>query len=270
MVTRRERVSAANIADFKDVDAANAGALIAYLDAIAERSSDGKRNSFKSQRLQTGMSVLDAGCGTGDDVRAIAEIVGAAGAVVGVDSSSAMIAEATSRGVPPNARFVQARVEVLPFPSESFDACRAERLFQHVTDPDAAAAELKRVMRPGGTVLAFDPDWETIVIRGGDIRTTQRILRAFRTHIANPKAGRLLEEAFRRASFRSVVSSRTYFQADFERAYDLVLGSALDCALRDGVVAKEEARAWISSLMEAESRADFFFAVVSVATLASG
>jgi ubiquinone/menaquinone biosynthesis C-methylase UbiE len=215
------------------------------------------------------MSVLDAGCGTGDDVRAMAEIAGVTGQVVGVDASSAMIAEAISRGVPANVRFVQSRVEELPFRSGSFHACRAERLFQHLADADAAAFELRRVLLPGGSLLAFDPDWETIVIRGADPATTRRILNAFRNHTANPRVGRVVAAALRRANFRSIVSSRTYFHADFARAYDLVLHSALDCARRDGVVSAEEAAEWIAALQNAEHHSDFFFAVVSVATLAS-
>ena len=47
--------------------------------------------------LAPGRRVLDVGCGTGDDVREMAGLVGAAGLVVGIDNSQAMIAVARQR-----------------------------------------------------------------------------------------------------------------------------------------------------------------------------
>src|SRR5215831_19201759 len=50
-----------------------------------------------SAALNAGDSVLDVGCGTGDDVREIARLVGTKGRVVGIDPSEAMIAESKRR-----------------------------------------------------------------------------------------------------------------------------------------------------------------------------
>src|SRR4051794_22281151 len=48
-------------------------------------------------RLEPGMRVLEIGCGTGDDSRALAGLVGPAGEVVGIDASEAMIGVARRR-----------------------------------------------------------------------------------------------------------------------------------------------------------------------------
>ena len=88
---------------FNDADAADGRALIEYLDNAARNSAQTKAATYAAQHLSPGMRVLDAGCGTGDDVRAIAEIVGANGHVTGIDSSRTMIEEARARGVPANA-----------------------------------------------------------------------------------------------------------------------------------------------------------------------
>ena len=75
--------------------------------------------------------MLDVGCGTGDDVRAIAEIVGALGHVVGIDPSTAMIDESNARGLPSNATFGVGSAYTLPHADGSFDAVRADRVMQH-------------------------------------------------------------------------------------------------------------------------------------------
>ncbi len=150
-----------------DADAADGPALIRYLDNAARNSAEAKAATFAAQRLSAGMRVLDAGCGTGDDVRAIAEIVGPAGHAAGVDSSRTMIEEACARGVPSNAAFVSADAGALPFADGAFDAVRAERLFQHLAAPQPAANELRRVLVPGGTALLLDQDWESLAIAGG-------------------------------------------------------------------------------------------------------
>jgi ubiquinone/menaquinone biosynthesis C-methylase UbiE len=73
--------------------------LIQFLDASRRNDmlAQGKQWSFEQFRLAAGQSVLDVGCGTGDDVAATAGAVGPSGRAVGLDSSEAMISEAASR-----------------------------------------------------------------------------------------------------------------------------------------------------------------------------
>src|SRR5579872_219441 len=179
-----------SLADFTNADASNPSALIAYLDAVSRAGVEDKRKTYEAQRLATGMRVLDVGCGTGDDVRAIAEIVGPSGKVVGIDTSVAMIAEARKRGVPENVEFVRGCADALPFEANAFDACRAERVFLHLRNPDAAASELQRVLRDGGSAFLLDPDWEALLIGSADMDVTRRITRALADRFANPWAGR--------------------------------------------------------------------------------
>ena len=215
------------------------------------------------------MSVLDVGCGTGDDVRAIAEIVGDGGAVRGVDSSAAMIAEAQKRGVPPNVEFLRADARRLPFPAATYDAIRAERLFQHLSDAQAAAAELRRVSREGARAFVIDPDWDSLIVGGTEPELTRRITRALSERLTNPWAGRNARHLLRRAGFRSVVSSPISASPALAPAYDLFLSSAIDAAIEAKLVSTEEAARWLEALTDAERRGEFFCAVMSVATLAT-
>jgi ubiquinone/menaquinone biosynthesis C-methylase UbiE len=258
-----------SIADFSDVDASNVSALIDYLDAVWSIGAEDKRKTYAAQHLAAGMRVLDLGCGTGDDVRAIAEIVGPNGKVVGVDSSAAMVAEARKRGVPKNVDFVRASADALPFEAKTFDACRAERVFLHLRNPNDAACELRRVLRDGGSAFLLDPDWEALLIGGAGIDVTRRITRALANRFANPWAGRNAVPTLRRAGFHSAIATPVVSVQTLPAAHDLFLSSALDYAISSGAVTSEEASAWLRSLLEADRRREFFCGVVSVAALAT-
>jgi ubiquinone/menaquinone biosynthesis C-methylase UbiE len=85
---------------FRDVDKAeDASRFVCSLDTekANEIVQTFKNLSFELLSIQEGHHILDVGCGTGDDVMAIAKIVGDRGQVVGVDSSKAMITEARRR-----------------------------------------------------------------------------------------------------------------------------------------------------------------------------
>ena len=96
--------------------------------------------------------VLDVGCGTGLDALALS--------ATGVDRSRAMCDRARSRG----ADVAVADATMLPFAEASFAGVRADRVFQHLEDPEAGLAELVRVTRPGGRVVIADPDQDTLLI----------------------------------------------------------------------------------------------------------
>jgi len=91
------------------------------------------------------MCIRDRGCGPGN-LAAAAASRGAS--VVGTDLSPGMVALASSRH--PEVEFRQADAERLPFPDGAFDAVVANLLIPHLPQPEAGAAELARVLRPGG------------------------------------------------------------------------------------------------------------------------
>jgi SAM-dependent methyltransferase len=94
-----------------------------------------------------GSRVLDAGCGPGV-VCGLAAQRGAA--PTGVDVAPGMLAEARRRL--PELTFAQADVVALPFAAGSFDACVGGFVLNHLPAPEAAAAELARVLAQGGAL----------------------------------------------------------------------------------------------------------------------
>jgi SAM-dependent methyltransferase len=153
----------------------------------------------KSQRTQAlsadgRRELLDVGCGLGDDVRAMAASVGTEGRVVGVDSSAALIAEARARTPPEldNVRYEVARGDDMPFGDAAFDGARIERVLQHVDEPGAVLAEMRRVVRPGGLVVAAEPDWGLFALDASPA-ATRAVVAACEQRIRHPWIGRELQ-----------------------------------------------------------------------------
>jgi ubiquinone/menaquinone biosynthesis C-methylase UbiE len=100
-----------------------------------------------------GERVLDVCTGPGEPAMSIASIIAPSGHVVGVDLSASMTEIATKTAVKRglrNVEFVTMDAEKLEFPSESFDVAVSCFGFQIVTNPEVAAKEVFRVLKPGG------------------------------------------------------------------------------------------------------------------------
>jgi phosphatidylethanolamine/phosphatidyl-N-methylethanolamine N-methyltransferase len=96
--------------------------------------------------------ILEVGAGTGLNFPYYPE--GACGAAT--ELSSAMIQQARGKERPRAVHMVQNSAEHLPFAAASFDAACATLVFCSVASPQTAFAELRRVVRPGGTVVLLE------------------------------------------------------------------------------------------------------------------
>jgi ubiquinone/menaquinone biosynthesis C-methylase UbiE len=122
--------------DYSDADSTeDAQEYINYLDTATANTSY-KRQTYGLLQAQPGNRLLDVGFGAGADLRALAEIVGADGSVVGVDSSEAIVTETKKRlsaeGLPVEVHVGDAHS--LQFPDSTFDGCRSDRVFSHLSD----------------------------------------------------------------------------------------------------------------------------------------
>lgn len=103
--------------------------------------------------LQPGQHVLELACGPGDTGFLAAELVRPGGTLMASDGSRAMLGVATGRardlGVT-NVEFRQLELEWIDLPTASVDAVLCRWGLMLVTDPAAAAQEVRRVLRPNG------------------------------------------------------------------------------------------------------------------------
>jgi len=101
--------------------------------------------------VRAGQQVLDVGCGPG---ALTAELVRRLGpdAVAAVDPSVTFVVAARARH--PGVNVLQAPAEELPYPDGAFDATLAQLVVHFMSDPVAGLAEMGRVTRPNGVVVA--------------------------------------------------------------------------------------------------------------------
>jgi SAM-dependent methyltransferase len=105
------------------------------------------------------VSVLELGCGAGD---LSLELLRRGAKLTAVDISPGMVDLARSRA--PAGRFLVAEAERTGLPDESFDLVVGKWVLHHV-DVAAAAAELRRVLRPGGRAAFFENQDRNPVLR---------------------------------------------------------------------------------------------------------
>lgn len=103
--------------------------------------------------LGPGARVADLGCGSG----VFTALLRQRGFVcTGVDLSANLLRIA--RGKFPGIDFIEGDVEHLPFADASFDGALLGGVLHHLPDPSRCAAEVMRILRPGGKFVAFDPN----------------------------------------------------------------------------------------------------------------
>ena len=150
-----------------------------------------------------GAAWLDVGCGTGALSQTLFELA-APGSVTGIDPSEQFVAAA--RSAVSGGTFEVAPAERLPFADASFDAAAAALCFHVMPDPAGGAAEMWRVLRPGGVAGAtvwpatdgmegFNRLWEAANRLGLPPRSNQ-------SQVGDSKN---FAEVFERAGFQEVV-----------------------------------------------------------------
>jgi len=171
--------------------------------------------AFLIPHLTPGLRLLDCGCGPGTITVGLAEAV-APGQVVGVDLEPGQVAlaekTASARGLR-NAHFEAASIYRLPFPDGAFDVVFSHALFEHLSEPAAALQEIRRVLRPGGTVALSSPDWSGNLMAPQD-QEVQRAIEVFkavqRRNGGNPYVGRDFGRLLPEAGFEDVRLSAIY------------------------------------------------------------
>jgi SAM-dependent methyltransferase len=129
---------------------------------LRDRWWDESFTNFVKDTLQprAGRRILDIGCGTGTAEVKLSRLQLTQVTLVAVDLVTDRAREALTAARSHNLRayFAAADAAALPFPDETFDSAFCVAVLQHMRDVAGAVREMVRVTRPGGRIVAVEPD----------------------------------------------------------------------------------------------------------------
>ena len=120
------------------------------------------RRFFEDAGISPGMRVLDVGSGAGDVAFLVADIVGDSGEVVGVERAPSALAAAKARAAAQSRRnvfFREGDPAEMTF-EHPFDAVVGRYVLQFQPDPVAMLRKLAVHVRPGGSIVFHEIDWD--------------------------------------------------------------------------------------------------------------
>lgn len=252
-------------------DTAQHQQLVDILDAQAALPSVRRLRDWALTALavQPGERALDVGSGTGSEVFAFSRLTGPTGDAVGVDPNPTMLAVARERaaGRPFPTRFVAGTAYALPFDDDSFDVIRCERVYQHLDRPEAATAEIARVLRPGGRVMLIDSDWSTAITHPGDPDVVRALQNASEAVSPNRQSGRRLRGLLTAAGFAidDIGSGAVVWDPDTTgEMYQMMT----DRAVETGTITAIQRDRLLADLTRGVETGDYHFSVTMFAVLA--
>jgi ubiquinone/menaquinone biosynthesis C-methylase UbiE len=235
--------------------------LSAYLDSAAGMASIkyAQQKAVSLLRLAGGERVLDVGCGSGASIPSLVNAVGPAGFVTGVDHAEELLQVARERmnelGFSEQTRFETGDGLNLPYPDGSFDAAHISRVLIHVADPVAVLREMARVVKPGGRIVAIEPDFRGMRVDHTDPEAARLLLAAHAATIAQPAAGLSL---FRYFGELGLQSPEIAWVTELESTYDPdstpFYRQAADRCVAEGALTRERADAAVDYLIDAGER----------------
>ncbi|MCC5847763.1 MAG: methyltransferase domain-containing protein [Verrucomicrobia bacterium] len=235
---------------------------IDYLTRIARLFENYKTHALDFLELKAGLHLLDAGCGAGDDLLALAARHGDHIQLTGVDLDESSLAEARSRARNAKAKieFIQSPLNPLPFSDGHFDVVRSDRVFQHLHDPMGALNELIRVTRPSGLVALVDVDWGTLVLDHPRAEFSDRLAAFIRDKHINGRSGRMLYGMMREAGLENLTAyAEAIAVTDWEvAAFIWGIPASVAAMVKADLAEAQEAEQWLDEAA-AHAKAGRFF-----------
>lgn len=227
-----------------------------------------KAATWAALDIGAGDSILDVACGAGFDLIEMARRHPSA-AFCGTDRSGGLLAIAKTRAAAAglgDARFVRGEAARLPFKAGAFDGVRIDRALQHIEDPEEAVAEMVRVTRPGGRIVAAEPDWGAYILFNGDRDASEKLAARWRQSIRNPFVARELGSLLSRCGVTNLRGETHAFSTtDYKCAASVFdLERLLGRAVESGALSPEKTKRWKIDAQSASGKGAFLAALTVV------
>ncbi len=228
--------------------------------------------AMEALAIRPGQAILDLGCGGGHLVRDLALAVGPDGRATGLDASADQIAAAESLCEDlPGAELLAGDATDMPFEDRAFDGIASIQTLEYIPDVDAALAEARRVLRPGGVMAVVSVLWDHWRFHGADPELTGRMLETWRAHCHHQMLPLEMPRRMAAAGFGGVTRRPIGFLngALHENAYAFWAARIVAAYGTAQGVAEDDARRWLDQLAEADRQGRFGFVSVPVLTTAT-
>jgi SAM-dependent methyltransferase len=225
-----------------------------YLYGAVEGFREARRHLLAATHVETGVHLLELGCGTMPQLPDLAARVGTEGSIVGLDNTEAFLRVARQRAQTlglDQATFQQGDCRSLPFDDARFDVALADKLLIHVGPGETIVGEMLRVTRPGGWVGALEWDGEAVMIAATDQRVTRRILDVNRDQRACFDAARRAAGWFALAGATeiTVAGALACLTDTGHPLMQSLLRKWADRAIATAAVRPEEVAAWLDDVL---------------------
>lgn len=217
--------------------------------------------------VQLGDRVVDVGAGPGLLGSDIAAAVGPSGHVTMIDNSDSMLRIARQRsrvaGMEGRTAVVRGDATALPLPVGAFDRAVCTQVLEYIPEVDAALRELRRVLKPGGSLVIVDTDWATVAWHSTDPERMRTVLDTWCQRFADPHLPRSLGARLRDQGFEithrdaHVILNQEYDQQTYSGAHiDIISRYVIERGVPSGVV-----EAWARDLVRLGEEGAYFFSL---------
>ena len=222
-----------------------------------------RRASFDAVNPQRGETILDLGCGTGLLLQEIARAVGSTGQALGVDPSPDMRETAIQRCASlPQVSITDGSSDALTFENDSIDKAVSVQVFEYLDDLKGALIEMKRVLRPSGTIVVSDLHWDTLVWFSNNPARMNRMQSAWDGHFSDRCVPQKLPYLLNNLGFVDISLTPVTFVDHTLRPDGLalmMLHLMKAFAQQNKLLDENEAEAWAEEQLELADNGRFFF-----------
>lgn len=219
-----------------------------YLKTAAQLGQAIKARAIALMTLHEGATVLDVGCGSGEDLLSLAKGVGSSGRVVGLDFSPELLAQArllvSKENLAEIVELQEGDALNLPFEDNLFDVVHTERVLMHIKEAEKAISELIRVTKPNGKLVLVETDFGSLSVETPHTETQRRLsLWAIEKMLNNGYGGRKLKGQMKMAGLQDVtVEIHTWYYDNYQVFSELTNEGqrVSEGAIAMGIITREE------------------------------